>query len=332
MFPSSLKGSMPQRLIPAWGEAKLRVPESRERAGCIIGSNPTPTSRAMLKNLLRPAYGRALKLRSALKKPALYVADYVGDLYDRTTGARKPLTPPRRSRRYVGGGDFHEVGQQFLGHLIELVDLKPQDRILDIGCGIGRIAVALTDYITPPGSYDGFDIVPLGVKWCEKNITPKFPNFRFQQADIYNKFYYPKGTQKSDSFQFPYPTGSFDAVVLTSVFTHMLPNDIDHYLSEISRVLDVGGRALMTFFVFDGFATNAIETKTAGIPFGSSHGNYRLRSEEYPELSIGFEESFIRELIEKNGLDLQEPIHFGSWSGRQPYTSFQDIVIVTKPS
>lgn len=284
----------------------------------------------MLKDLLRPAYGQALKLRSALHRPAFYLADTAGDLFDRASGKRQQLTPPRRHRRYVGGGDFHDVGQHFLGLLVDLAGLKPQGRVLDIGCGIGRIAVALTGYIEPPGSYDGFDIVPLGIKWCQRNITPVHPNFRFQQADIYNKFYYPKGKHRSDAYEFPYPSDSFDVVVLTSVFTHMLPDDIDHYLSEISRVLTVGGTALMTFFVLDEFAIKAVETGAAEIPLGASHGVYRLRSEEYPEMAIGFEEDFIRELVNKNGLTLRDPIHFGSWSGRDPSTSFQDVVIASK--
>lgn len=283
----------------------------------------------MLKQLLRPAYGRALKLRGAAEKPALYIADAIGDLFDLTTNGRGVLTPPRRHRRYVGGGDFHKVGQEFLLHLKELAGLQPHSRVLDIGCGIGRIATALKDYIVPPGSYDGFDIVPVGIKWCQNNITPKYPNFRFHQADIFNKFYHPKGTQPSDTYEFPYPSSSFDVVVLTSVFTHMLPNDIDHYLSEISRVLKSGGKALMTFFLLDEFATRAVEAGTAEIPLGVPHGPYRLRSEEFPEMSIGFEESFIRDLVEQNGLSV-EPIHFGSWSGRRPFTSFQDILVGSK--
>lgn len=284
----------------------------------------------MLKELLRPAYGRALKLRSLLTTPTLYLLDAVGDLADITAGKRTDLTPPRRYRRYVGDGDFHKVGQEFLGYLKELADLQPDSRVLDIGCGIGRIAVALTNYISPGGSYEGFDIVPIGVEWCQKHITPRYPNFRFTQADIFNKFYYPKGTQQSDSYEFPYGSDSFDVVVLTSVFTHMLPDDVDHYLSEMRRVLKPGGKVLMTFFILDDFSLRSIEAKTTAIPFGASHGTYRLMSEEFPEMAIGFNEPFVRELVRKNELLLQGPILFGAWSGRSESRSFQDIVVASK--
>ena len=58
-------------------------------------------------------------------------------------------------------------------------------RVLDIGCGVGRIAIPLTGYLGGGGQYDGFDVVPGGIAWCEKNISIPFPHFRFELADIY---------------------------------------------------------------------------------------------------------------------------------------------------
>ena len=82
--------------------------------------------------------------------------------------------------------------------------LKPDERVLDAGCGIGRIAVPLTEYLDESGGYEGFDIAPEGIAWCRENITPRYPNFRFQVADIYNKSYNPEGSQKADEYEFPY--------------------------------------------------------------------------------------------------------------------------------
>lgn len=37
--------------------------------------------------------------------------------------------------------------------LIEIGGLKPHDRVLDIGCGIGHVAIRLTNYLKDNGSY-----------------------------------------------------------------------------------------------------------------------------------------------------------------------------------
>ena len=46
--------------------------------------------------------------------------------------------------------------------------------------------------------------------------------------------------------------GGRDVAFLTSVFTHMLPEDVEHYLDELARVLKPGGRTLITWFLLLG--------------------------------------------------------------------------------
>ena len=53
-----------------------------------------------------------------------------------------------------------------LKQFIDLGGLKPEHRVLDIGSGIGRVAIPLTEYLNEKGSYEGFDVVELGVNWC----------------------------------------------------------------------------------------------------------------------------------------------------------------------
>lgn len=152
---------------------------------------------------------------------------------------------------FVGGQLFEETGIEFLKYFREIGELKPHHNVLDVGCGIGRMAIPLAGYLTGKGSYKGFDIVPAGVEWCQSNITPKFPSFEFTIADIYNKLYNPNGTQQSENYAFPYDAGSFDFVFLTSVFTHMYAEDLENYLAEVSRVLRPGGTCLITFFLIN---------------------------------------------------------------------------------
>src|SRR5688500_2548525 len=98
------------------------------------------------------------------------------------------LLPPMELQKFVGG-DYKEVGDEFLRHLIQLCELKPHDAVLDIGSGSGRIAVPLTRYMSHEGMYRGFDVSVEGIKWCRENITSRFRNFEFEAADINNGTY-----------------------------------------------------------------------------------------------------------------------------------------------
>ena len=61
------------------------------------------------------------------------------DARDRITGRGDPLVPPRRLQ-FVGRGDFVETGDEFMRHFLDLAGLKAHHRVLDVGCGIGRMA------------------------------------------------------------------------------------------------------------------------------------------------------------------------------------------------
>src|SRR5205807_8842570 len=104
--------------------------------------------------------------------------------------------------------------------------------MLDVGSGTGRMARPLTRYLKG-GSYEGIDIVARSVQWCQRTYASRYPNFRFHFADIYNKVYNPDGKHKASEYRLPFETSSFDFFFLTSVFTHMLPQDMEHYLSEV---------------------------------------------------------------------------------------------------
>ncbi|MCT4572638.1 class I SAM-dependent methyltransferase, partial [Bacillus thuringiensis] len=56
------------------------------------------------------------------------------------------LLPPPELVQYVGG-DFKKVGKEFLKHFIQIGALKPNEKVLDVGCGVGRMAVPLLNYL-----------------------------------------------------------------------------------------------------------------------------------------------------------------------------------------
>ncbi len=148
------------------------------------------------------------------------------DLRDRLTGRGDPLVPPRRLN-FVGNSDFVTTGDEFLEHFVELAGLRPSERVLDIGCGIGRMARPLARYLDASGSYDGFDINRAAIEWCRRHYRTH-PNFRFEVADLRNQRYHPEGRHRADEYRFPYPDASFDVAVATSVFTHLLEGEANH--------------------------------------------------------------------------------------------------------
>ena len=101
------------------------------------------------------------------------------------------MVPWKVYSRTIGGGDFERVGARYLQRFVEIGELGPNDRVLDVGCGVGRMAVPLTSYLSPEGSYRGFDVVEESVRWCTRRITPHYDTFRFDHAHVYNKHYNP---------------------------------------------------------------------------------------------------------------------------------------------
>jgi SAM-dependent methyltransferase len=212
-----------------------------------------------------------------------------------------------------------------MGHVITLTQLRPEDRVLDVGCGSGRMAVPLTEYLTT-GSYEGFDITADTVKWCQKKITPAFPNFRFRLVDVYNKTFNPNGSLRGSEFRFPCLEASFDVVFLASVFTHMLPADVDHYLAEIRRVLKPGGRCLATFFILTPESRELIREKPGPLTFRHDRDGCWINRRDFPEMAVAYSERAVREAFTKHGFAL-DPVHWGSWCGRKDFLSYQEIVV-----
>ena len=129
-------------------------------------------------------------------------------------GRPDKLTPPKRLLRFATdpNSDFVETGRDFVDFLVRQCGLRPDHKVLDVGCGVGRVAVALTSYLDSNGGYEGFDIVPQEVAWCTTHVSSKFPNFRFQLADVHNLMYNPKGGTPATDYRFPYDDGCFDSL------------------------------------------------------------------------------------------------------------------------
>lgn len=269
-------------------------------------------------------------IKRLIPKPVKRTIRRCQDAVSLMSGQRDKLTPPRRMIKSIGGGDFKEIGERFLNFFINYCDLKPCEKVLDVGSGSGRMAMPLAKYLSDGGSYEGFDIISEQIEWCQKNITPVYPNVCFQLADIYNKMYHPLGKFKASDYVFPYADESFDFVFLTSVFTHLLPPEMERYLSEIARVLKKNGRCFITFFLLNEESLNLVDAKKSSRDFKFDFGNYRIENQSVPEDAVGYDETFIKNLFQKYNLEIKLPIRYGSWCDRPNPFDYQDIVIASK--
>ncbi|MDQ1570840.1 MAG: hypothetical protein QOF79_1514, partial [Actinomycetota bacterium] len=258
------------------------------------------------------------------------------DAVDRRFGRGGTMVPPM-AEIFAGSVDgFRASGDTLVQHLIEFAGLAPATKILDIGSGMGRLAVPLTDYLSPSGSYDGLDIVESGVAWCNDHIASAHPNFHFHLADVFNKEYNPGGRFQASEYRFPYADESFDLVILISVFTHMLPADMEHYVSEIGRVLKPGGRCFATYFLVNDESRRLMDTGASSLRLKHDLGTHWVVSTKVPELSVGYEETYARSVYDAGRGFSDVTVHYGGWCGRAPFWSAesglgdQDVLVATR--
>lgn len=277
----------------------------------------------MNKNKLRKYwYGLSANQRFMIRR--LYYLP--ADTLDSITGKRHKYVPPRGliyTGSSAGSDKFIKQGQQQLSVLKQTADLKSEDRVLDIGSGIGRTAIALSGYLNSKGSYEGFDVVKLGVDWCNSRLGKDFPNFKFKYVPLYNDLYN-DSKQKADDFVFPYEADEFDKVFSFSLFTHMQLNEIQNYFREISRVLKKDGLAFSTFFLFDEKDEKRIENN-GDYSFPVSRDGYKLMSDQVKSGNIAIHKDKLSKMMADEGLEVVKIID-GFWKGVKSI-EFQDIVV-----
>jgi SAM-dependent methyltransferase len=261
-------------------------------------------------------------MRAAVRRLATIV--------DRLVRPNRPLLPPAHLRiHYYNSWSPARFAQACKGARAELVSrgLKPQHRVLDIGSGPGNLAIGLLDYLH--GGYDGVEIDAESVAWCQRAITTRDPHFRFHRADVSNAAYNPDGGTPASAYRFPFDNGTFDVVFLGSVFTHLLPDDAEHYVKEIARVLKPEGSCVASYFLLNDETRAGVLDRRSFLSFDVQHpsGVCRLHDASRPEAAVAFEESFVRQVHDTAGLRIRE-IRRGGWSGGARHD--QDVVTAVR--
>ncbi|HXA37451.1 MAG TPA: class I SAM-dependent methyltransferase [Phenylobacterium sp.] len=252
-----------------------------------------------------------------------------GALLDFKSLPARLADPRRRAEPWafvhnVGDGDFVAVGAQLVRHLSEHAGLRPADRVLDIGCGNGRVAEQLSPLLARGGgSYVGFDLSPAGVRACRRRFAGQ-PHMTFEHLDVWNGEYNETGKLAETEVVFPAADASVDLAFATSVFTHMRMPGMRRYLAEAARVLKPGGR-----LAFTAFALTPERQDSEVFAFRPFDETSMIIDPRSPERAIGHRRAAIEAAVAEAGLTLTAS-HNGLWAPPSDYDGGQDLFVAAK--
>jgi SAM-dependent methyltransferase len=238
--------------------------------------------------------------------------------------------------RTGGGPDTFDAISQ--GHIRNLNSQHPLRRDLDVfemGCGIGRDAIPLTEVLTE-GSYVGSDVIGASIAWCAAEITARHPHFTFVHQDLADQLHNPSGTVAQQVLPLPAADLSRDLVFAQSVFTHLLPEEFAYYLHEVARLLRPGGTAYLTAFVVDeevlASAREDLERTPYALAFLTRHApGCWINDPHHPTGAVAYSEQSVRAMVAQAGLRLRSQVLPGAWSGWHPVGfDGQDVLVLER--
>jgi SAM-dependent methyltransferase len=219
--------------------------------------------------------------------------------------------PPKSMRHRMCGDAFPFDSFFFLSAVLEATRLSARlgytksSRIVDIGCGLGRVATGMLAEFGD-AKYLGIDANEDFVRWCGENIERYHPTFQFVHLDMANELYNPTGHLDGSELRLPVDDSSVDIAYLWGVFTNMAPEHVRAYIGEIGRILRSGGRCFLTAFVEDD-VPDVTFNPTGYVPF---HCND-------PLLVVRFSRQWLFTIFPQHGLQVEDFRHHESMFPKQ---------------
>lgn len=145
--------------------------------------------------------------------------------------ARRPQPPVHLKMRIGGEANYTQIGVTILSYILTYVgaykSLSEFGRVLDWGCGAGRVARHLTKCINPTDVY-GCDIDPEAIRWAQENLAAS----NFEVIPI----------RPPTSYEAAF----FDVVYGISVMTHLDEPTQLLWLAELRRITRPGAILLLS--------------------------------------------------------------------------------------
>jgi ubiquinone/menaquinone biosynthesis C-methylase UbiE len=225
--------------------------------------------------------------------------------------------------RFALGGRWLQIGRQMLQEVVDFAGLTPESNVVEIGCACGIVAIPMKTYLTT-GTYTGLDIIPDGLEWCRANLADD--RFRFFDLEVRHELYNPRATNSSKDVRFPISDNSIDVVFLISVFTHLLQDEVSHYLGEIARILKPAGRCMATMLTKDNYVPSQSQ-----IRFDYVYSpNCLCFSKKHPTWAVAFSRSLIEDIADEAGVPVERMVA-GRWDGQSRQSFLHDMYVFRKP-
>jgi len=146
-------------------------------------------------------------------------------------------------------GDFGKIAElsaKDAAAFVDVLDIKPGMRVLDVACGTGNLAIPAA---RKGAQVTGVDIAPNLLRQARHRATEEGLQIEFEEGDAED---------------LPFPDAEFDVVM--SMFGAMFAPDPDRIASEMTRVCRHGGIVAMANWTPDGFVGKMFRLTSRFVP------------------------------------------------------------------
>jgi ubiquinone/menaquinone biosynthesis C-methylase UbiE len=174
--------------------------------------------------------------------------------------------------------------------LLSAAEITATDRVLDVGCGLASLLIALAERIPFHSPAVGIDVSEELIQQAAREV---------RRAGLEGRI----GVLASPATHLPFADGTFDVVFSSHVIKHLDEPAIEKAFGEVARVLKPGGRFL--FWEFRKTPRSALlfwSARTTGLP-----PPFQLRTDE--ELRAALDRAGFRQIRRiSTGFFLMPPV------------------------
>ena len=135
-------------------------------------------------------------------------------------------------RSHLGRTVFSLSGAVYAGRFIQAATLRPEDRVMEVGSGLGRILAASQRRVGAEQPYFGIDLSYQMVRRARRGLASQ-PSLHFLVAS---------------ALQIPFRRHCFDVVLLSHVAKYLTDPQLGRVLAQVKALLRPGGRIVLWEF------------------------------------------------------------------------------------